>query len=116
MFNLIRTHYETPLGAIAEPKTPTVPMPRHAIPERAAILIELGFHDSCDRDALYLRDRFFQSLTMWGAYKGVCDYWASAPPTISTPPQYVSDTIPAEMDPGRTTYLSITFRTAECLD
>jgi len=36
----------------------------------AAALIELAFHDSCDRDGAYLQDNFFRSTTMWATYKG----------------------------------------------
>ncbi|HOQ87101.1 MAG TPA: GerMN domain-containing protein, partial [Phycisphaerae bacterium] len=54
--NVIRTHYSDATwrnrgaldadGSYAETRLPT----------RAAILIELAFHDTCDRDALYLQD------------------------------------------------------------
>ncbi|NLX22498.1 MAG: hypothetical protein GXY55_12655 [Phycisphaerae bacterium] len=80
------------------------------IPQRAAILIELAFHDSCDRDALYLRDNFFRSATMWGVYKGICDYFGVAPTYGFYASEYVSDTIPAEMDPGQSYNVSITLR------
>jgi len=80
------------------------------VPNRAAILIELAFHDSCDRDALYLQDEFFRSLTMWGVYKGVCDYFGVAPTYALYSSEYVSDTIPSEMLPGQSYEVSITFR------
>lgn len=80
------------------------------IPDRAAVLVELAFHDSCDRDAVYLRDPFFQSLTMWAVYKGVCDYFGTSPTYGLYSDEYVSDTIPSEMLPGQSYDVSITFR------
>jgi N-acetylmuramoyl-L-alanine amidase len=49
------------------------------IPNRAATLTELAFHDTCDRDAdaNHLRDNFFRSTCMWGMYKGICDYFGA---------------------------------------
>lgn len=110
MVNLIRTHYGDALWSNRGAKNSNGAYAEARLPERAAILIELGFHDSCDRDALYLRDRFFQSLTMWGAYKGVCDYLGVSPTYDLYTAEYVSDTIPAEMDPGQDYDVSITFR------
>ena len=51
------------------------------IPNRAATLTEIGFHDTCDRDAdgNRLRDRLPRSTAMWGMYKGICDYFGVAP-------------------------------------
>ena len=80
------------------------------IPDRAAILIELAFHDSCDRDGLYLRDNFFRSATMWATYKGVCDYFGAVPTYGMYSDEYVSDTIPAVMMPGQAYNVSITLR------
>lgn len=80
------------------------------IPNRAAVLIELAFHDSCDRDGLYLRDNFFRSATMWGAYKGICNYFGATPTYDFYSDEYVSDTIPSVMQPGQSYSVSITFR------
>ncbi len=80
------------------------------IPNRAAILIELGFHDTCDYDAVLLRDNFFRSAAMWGIYKGVCDYFGTSPTWAFYSDQYVSDTIPSTMNPGQSYPVSITFR------
>ncbi len=80
------------------------------IPNRAAVLIELAFHDSCDRDGLYLRDNFFRSATMWGAYKGICDYFGVTPTYGFYSDEYVSDTIPSVMQPGQVYSVSITLR------
>ena len=49
------------------------------IPDRPACLIELAFHDACQRDAIYLMDNWFRSLTQWAIYKGVCDYFGVTP-------------------------------------
>ncbi len=80
------------------------------MPDRAAILIELAFHDSCDRDALYLRDNFFRSATMWGVYKGLCDYFGVSPTYGFYASEYVSDTIPSTMNPGQSYNVSLTLR------
>jgi len=80
------------------------------IPDRAAILIELAFHDTCDRDALALRDNFFRSTTMWAAYKGICDYFGVAPTWAYYSCEVVSDTIPSIMTPGATVTAQITLR------
>ncbi|MBN1491558.1 MAG: immunoglobulin domain-containing protein [Phycisphaerae bacterium] len=80
------------------------------IPNRPSILIELAFHDSCDRDALYLRDEFFRSATMWGVYKGICDYLGTTPTYDFYSCEYVSDTIPPTMTPGQSYPVSLTLR------
>ena len=80
------------------------------IPDRAAILVELAFHDSCDMDAVYLQENFFRSTSMWGIYKGVCDYFGVAPTWGYYSDEYVSDDIPAEMNPGEVKTVHITFR------
>lgn len=82
------------------------------IPDRAAILTELGFHDTCDRDAdgSHLGENFFRSAAMWGIYKGICDYFGTTPTWAFYSDEYVSDTIPATMEQGRTYDVSVTFR------
>jgi N-acetylmuramoyl-L-alanine amidase len=80
------------------------------MPERAAILIELAFHDTCDHDSLYLEDNFFRSATMWATYKGVCDYLGVTNTYAFYSDEYVSDTIPTEMEPGKSYAVSVTFR------
>ena len=80
------------------------------IPNRAAILIELAFHDSCDRDALYLKDNFFRSTCMWATYKGICDYFAVTPTWDYYSYEVVSDDIPATMNRNETKTVHITLR------
>ncbi len=80
------------------------------IPTRAAVLIELAFHDSCDRDGLYLQDNFFRSTTMWATYKGICDYFGVAPTWDYYSDELVSHDIPSSMTPGQTATAHITFR------
>ncbi len=80
------------------------------IPSRAAVLIELAFHDSCDRDGLYLRDNFFRSTTMWATYKGICDYFGVTPTWDYYSDEFVSHDIPSNMTPGQTVAVHITFR------
>ncbi len=79
------------------------------IPDRPACLIELAFHDNCTRDALFLIDPWFRSLTMWAIYKGVCDYFSVTPTWDLYSCEYVSDTIPSSMNPGQSYNVSITF-------
>lgn len=82
------------------------------IPARAAILTELAFHDSCDRDAdiNHLRDSFFCSAAMWGEYKGICDYFGVTPTWGLYSDEYVSDDIPAIMQPSEMRQVHITMR------
>ena len=80
------------------------------IPHRAAILTELAFHDTCDRDAIRLRDPFFTSAAMWGEYSGICSYFGVTPTWGFYSDEYVSDTLPSTMTPGSTTTATITFR------
>ena len=82
------------------------------IPDRPAVLVELGFHDSCDRDAdeFHLRSEFFRSASMWGIYKGICDYFATTPTWDFYSDEYVSDTIPDTMHVNESYQVSITFR------
>jgi len=80
------------------------------IPDQPAALIELAFHDNCNRDALYLTDNWFRSLTMWSIYKGVCEYFGVTPTWDLYSCEYVSDTIPTAMDPEESRSVSITYR------
>ncbi|HQL78723.1 MAG TPA: Ig-like domain repeat protein [Verrucomicrobiota bacterium] len=80
------------------------------IPNRAAVLIELAFHDSCDRDGLYLQDNFFRSTTMWATYKGICDYFGVTPTWDYYSDEFVSHDIPASMMAGSTATVHIIFR------
>jgi len=80
------------------------------VPNRPACLIELGFHDNCSRDALYLTDDFFRSVAEWGVYKGVCAYFGNTPTWDKYSCEYVSDTIPTTMTPGVSYPVSITYR------
>lgn len=80
------------------------------IPERPAALVELAFHDTCNRDAALLRDNFFRSATMWGIYKGVCDYFGKTPTWDFYSCEIVSHDIPTCMTAGETRTVHITFR------
>ena len=80
------------------------------IPSRPACLIELAFHDNCTKDALYLVDNFFRSVSQWGLYKGICDYFGTTPTWDKYSDEYVSDTIPSTMESGKTYNVSVTFR------
>ena len=80
------------------------------IPDRPAILIELAFHDNCSRDAAYLTDNFFRSVSEWGLYKGICEYFGTSPTWDRYSDDYVSDTIPTTMTQGQVYNVSVTFR------
>ncbi|NLN75964.1 MAG: hypothetical protein GX139_06600 [Armatimonadetes bacterium] len=81
------------------------------VPSRPAILIELGFHDDCTRDALYMtQDHFFNSVAEWGLYKGICEYFGNTPTWDKYSCEYVSDTIPATMNPKQVYNCSVTLR------
>lgn len=82
------------------------------IPDRAAVLIELAFHDTCDRDAneYHLREEFFRSASMWGVYKGVCQYFGTAPTWDFYSNEHVSDTIPSVMIGDQQYPVTVTFR------
>ncbi len=80
------------------------------IPNRPAILIELGFHDNCTRDGLYLTDNFFRSVAEWGLYKGICEYFGNTPTWDKYSDEFVSHTIPTTMNQGQSYNVSVTFR------
>jgi N-acetylmuramoyl-L-alanine amidase len=80
------------------------------VPNRPACLIELAFHDKCDRDAPALTTNYFRSVAEWGLYRGVCQYFGTTPTWDRYSDEYVSDTIPATMTPGQSYTVGITFR------
>ncbi|MCC6485324.1 MAG: N-acetylmuramoyl-L-alanine amidase [Armatimonadetes bacterium] len=80
------------------------------IPECAAALVELGFHDTCDRDAVFLRDNYFRSAGMWGIYKGICDYYGVQPTWAFQSDEIVSHDIPTQMLPGEVRQVHLSFR------
>lgn len=80
------------------------------IPQCPAALVELGFHDTCDRDALYLRDNYFRSTGMWGIYSGICTFFGVTPTWAFRSAEVVSDTLPATMQPGEIRQAQLTFR------
>ncbi len=80
------------------------------IPDRPAVLIEVAFHDNCARDASYLTDDFFRSVSEWGIYKGICAYFGNTPTWDKYSCEYVSDTIPTTMLPGQSYAVSVTYR------
>ncbi len=80
------------------------------VPSRAAILAELAFHDSCDTDAVKLRDNFFRSTLMWSMYKGVCDYFGTTPTWDYYSCEVVSNDIPTSMSVGENRIVHVTLR------
>lgn len=79
-------------------------------PTAPACLLEYGFHDTCDRDALFMRDPLFTSAGMYGLYRGVCQYFGVTPSYDGYSAEYVSDTIPTEVTQGETQTVYITLR------
>jgi len=75
---------------------------------RPTALLELAFHDNCGRDARYLQDHFFQSTTMWAAYKGVCDFFGVTPTYDYYSCDLISSDIPTKMIAGQTVTAHIT--------
>ena len=55
-------------------------------------------------------DNFFRSVSQWGLYRGICDYFGTAPTWDKYSGEYVSDTIPTTMEFGKTYTVSVTFR------
>ena len=80
------------------------------IPQRPAALVELAFHDTCNKDAAQLRDDFFRSATMWAMYKGICDYFGATPTWDFYSDELVSHDIPANMTAGETKTVHVTYR------
>ncbi len=80
------------------------------VPQRAAALIEHGFHDTCDKDAIYLRDNFFKSLSMWAMYQGICDYFGVATTWGMYSSELISHDIPTSLKAGQTVQAHITMR------
>jgi len=80
------------------------------IPDRPACLIELAFHDNCSRDAAYLTDNFFRSVSEWGLYKGVCEYFGVTPTYSYYSYDVVSEDIPTTLDRNQVAFVHITLR------
>ena len=80
------------------------------IPDRPAILIELAFHDDCARDASYLIDNFFRSVSEWAIYKGICTYFGNTPTWDKYSCEFVSHDIPAAMEVGERYTVHVTMR------
>ena len=80
------------------------------VPHRPATLLEVGFHDSCTSDAPKLEEPFFQSVAMYGVYKGVCQYLGVTPGWAMYSSEVVSSDIPATMAPGLTRTVHVVMR------
>lgn len=85
------------------------------IPQRAASLTELAFHDTCGKDAVALGDNFFRSAAMWGVYKGICDYFEVTPTWDFYSDELVSHDIPNTMTAGETRTVHVSFRNRSVL-
>ncbi len=80
------------------------------IPDMPACLVELAFHDNCSKDAQYLTDPFFRSVSMWGLYDGVCQYFGVTPTYDKYSCEVVSHTLPTMMESGTSVPVTITLR------
>ncbi len=85
------------------------------IPNQPACLVELAFHDNCSKDAQYLVDPVFRSISQWGLYKGICDYFGVTPTWDLRSYEVVSHTIPALVKGGTSFTASITLRNRGCM-
>jgi|GEM_PF-1678119 len=79
-------------------------------PTAPACLFEVAYHDTCDKDAIWLRDPLFTSAAMYGVYKGICQYYGLTPTYDPYSAEYVSDDIPDTVDQYETRTVHITFR------
>jgi len=77
-------------------------------PDALAILLEFGFHDTCDRDALFMRDPLFTSAGMYGVCKGICNYFGTTPSYDGYSSEYVSNDIPDTVMRGEIRTVHIT--------
>lgn len=84
-------------------------------PRRPALLLEFGFHDSCDTDVVALKDEVFRSAGMWGYYKGICDYFGVTPTWDLRSYEIVSTSFPAVVKGGTSFTGSITLRNRGCV-
>lgn len=84
-------------------------------PRRPACLLELGFHDSCDTDVPAQKDPVYTSSSMWGFYKGVCDYFGVTPTWDLRSYEVVSHNIPTLVKGGSSFTVSITLRNRGCV-
>ncbi len=80
------------------------------VPSRAATLTELAFHDTCDNDAVKLRDNFFRSTAMWAMYKGICDYFGVTPGWDYYSCEVISHDIPTAMLANEVRTVHVTLR------
>ncbi|MGQ9807121.1 MAG: N-acetylmuramoyl-L-alanine amidase [Armatimonadota bacterium] len=85
------------------------------IPNQPACLVELAFHDNCSKDAQYLVDPVFRSVTQWGLYKGICDYFGVTPTWDLRSYEVVSHNIPTLVKGGSSFTVSITLRNRGCV-
>ncbi len=85
------------------------------IPHRPCALVELAFHDSCDRDAAYLKDNCFRSMVTWAIYKGICNFFGVTPTWDLYSYEITSDDIPDVMDKFETRDVHVTLHNRGCL-
>jgi hypothetical protein len=113
--NLIRTKYSDASWSDRGAKDANGDYAETRIPHRPCVVIELAFHDSCDRDAAYLKDNCFRSMVTWAIYKGVCTFFGVMPTWDLYSYEIVSDDIPDVMDRFETRDVHITLRNRGCL-
>lgn len=115
LINVIRTKYSDASWSDRGAKDANGAYAETRIPDRPCVLVELAFHDSCDRDAAYLKDNCFRSMVTWAIYKGICSYFGVTPTWDIYSYEIVSDDIPEVMDRFETRDVHITLHNRGCL-
>jgi len=115
LINVIRTKYSDASWSDRGAKDANGAYAETRIPDRPCVLVELAFHDSCDRDAAYLKDNCFRSMVTWAIYKGICSYFGVTPTWDIYSYEIVSDDIPDVMDRFETRDVHITLHNRGCL-
>ncbi|MBP5738331.1 MAG: carboxypeptidase regulatory-like domain-containing protein, partial [Abditibacteriota bacterium] len=108
--NMVRTYYD---GSFACRHSCAAVDANYAETRRATMpstLFEFGFHDNCAKDAKYLGDNFFRTVGMYGIAQAVFAYYGVTPKYGPYSAEYVSDTIPTQVNAGETRQVSITFK------
>ncbi len=113
----IRAAYDTawPIRNNGQPRDAAGAYGEIRIPNQPACLVELAFHDNCSKDAQYLVDPVFRSISQWGLYKAVCDYFGVSPTWDLRSCEVVSHNIPTLVKGGSSFTVSVTLRNRGCV-
>lgn len=116
IYSAVRTTYDAayPCRNNCTPRTGSAFTEIH-YPRRPAVLVEVGFHDSCDTDVVAQKDPVYMSSAMWGFYKGVCDYYGVPATWPLRSYEIVSAEFPALVKGGDQFTSRITLRNRGCV-